>query len=525
MDIKTNGRAGEEIYAIADGYVSRIKVSTYGFGKAIYINHPNGYTSVYGHLDYFTGDIHDYVIRKHYEQESFELSLYPDPGILKVKKGQIIAFSGNSGSSSGPHLHFEVRDAATQKPINPLLFGFEVKDFYRPNISRIKIYSVDDVSSVNGLNRDVIYQVEGWGEEHRLKSKEPPLLSGWIAFGVQSFDRQNDTQNKNGVYAVNVFFDDKLISSTRMETFSFDETRYINSLIDYEEYEESRIRFQRTQLDPGNRLSIYDLKTDEGMVYVDDSLMHEVKFEITDIPGNRSVLKFKVRGEKVIEDKTGGPASTTGDEGPMFTYSELNRFETSGFLLEAPAGSFYTSFLFHHEASPATKGLYSPIHKVHSEYTPIHKPVQIAIRPSGLPGQLKDKALVVKIGQNGSGFKSAGGIYESDGFVHTSIRSFGDYSIAVDTVPPVIKPRNPSAFKLLKEKDIIKFTIEDDLAGIKNYRGTINGEWVLMEYDAKNDLLFYFTDSHVNPGENAFELRVTDRVNNESVYKTKLIRK
>lgn len=523
IDIKTNGTTGAKIYAIADGYISRINVSAFGFGKALYINHPNGYTSVYGHLDYFTGPVHDYVIQEHYSRESFEMTLYPVAGELPVKKGEVIAYSGNSGSSAGPHLHFEIRDAATQKPINPLLFGYEVKDFYRPRITWLKVYAVDDGSRINGSKNDLKIQVEGWGEEHRLSRSAPIRVSGNIAFGIQCYDQQNDTQNKNGPYSVDVFVDGRLVSSTRMETFSFDETRYINSLIDYEEYVRSSMRIQRTEIDPNNALDIYDVALNKGIIFIDDTLEHTVRYEVKDVSGNVSVLEFNLRGEPAsIKDQpaTGGLPSNPR----MFYCHGTNTFENEYITLEAGKGAFYRSFEFTYDTGQPDHRCYSPIHQIHNRYTPVHEYISLAIKSHELPEKLRDKALVVKFDDNSSGFASVGGDYREDGFVHTRIREFGKYSIALDTIAPTIKPLNASSFSNLSGQSRIRFMIRDDLSGIRSYRGTLNGRWILMDYDAKNELLVYYIDSHMRVGRNEFRLEVIDMKGNISEFTTFMVR-
>ena len=524
IDIKTNGAPGQKIYAIADGYISRINVSTYGFGKALYINHPNGYTSVYAHLDYFTGPIHDYVIEEHYSRESFEMTLYPSADRLPVRKGDVIAYSGNSGSSMGPHLHFEVRDAATQVPINPLHFGFDVKDFYRPRITRIKIYAADEHSLINGKNKHLAIPVEGWGENHRLSTTNPVRLSGSIGFGVQCYDQQNDTPNKNGVYSIKVFLDKRLISATVMDEFSFGETRYINSLIDYEEYMASKARIQRTEIDPGNKLSIYEITDNRGLAHLDDDLTHEVRIEVTDIHGNLSLLEFTVQGEKAASSTGSGILDQLPFDSLLFNYNGINRFNTGDFVLEAPAGAFYRSFRFSYEKNPAPEGAFASLHKVHNKFTPVHEAVTIALKPDGMDEALYGKALVVRVDDPGNVLVSAGGEYHQDGFVRTKIREFGNYSVSVDTVPPLIVPLDEKFYKDMALKTTLRFRIRDELAGIKSYRGTLNGRWILMEYDAKNDLLFYHIDDRLEEGPNPFRLEVSDMKDNIRIYETVLVR-
>lgn len=519
IDIKTNGSTGARVYAVADGYVSRINVSAYGFGKALYINHPNGYTSVYAHLDYFAQPIHGYVINEHYSRESFEMTLYPMAGELPVKKGDIIAYSGNSGSSGGPHLHFEIRKEATQEPINPLLFGFEVKDFYRPRITWLKIYAADSNSRINGQPKDIKLQVEGWGLEHRLISSRPLLVSGQIGFGIQCHDQQNDTQNKNGPYSVKVYVDEHLISSTRMESFAFSETRYINSLIDYDEYQRSKMKIQRSEVDPGNELRIYDVRDNDGKAFIDDKAMHRVKIEVTDLPGNTSVLEFDLQGDTAVK---GEPSDEPGEG--YFHPMRSNRFESDGFILEASAGTFYRSFRFRHEKSSPLKGSYAEVHHIHDKYTPVHKYIEIAIKPQWLPERWRKKALLVRIPDGDQSFVSAGGSYENDGFVHGKIREFGKYTVTADTLAPVITALNSTYHKNLAGQVSVRFKIKDELSGIKSYRGTLNGQWILMDYDAKNDLLVYFIEDHLKKGANTFRLEVTDNKDNVKIYETSLVR-
>jgi hypothetical protein len=522
MDIKTNGSEGAKVYAVADGYISRINVSPIGFGKALYITHPNGYTSVYGHLQYFAGAIHDYVIQEHYSRESFELTIYLQPGEIPVKKGDIIAYSGNSGSSGGPHLHFEMRNDASQDPINPLLFGYDVKDLYTPRITWLKIYAVDGGSRINGLNKDVKIQVEGWGKEHRLSSGVPATLSGNIAFGIQCYDQQNDSDNKNGTYEVKVFIDERLISLTRMETFAFANSRYVNSLIDYSEYMRSGMRFQRTEIDPGNKLPVYERLNTAGVIYVDEAEMHAVTYEVTDAAGNVSLLKFNVQGERAV-----GPESAPADHMPdttLFFYDRTNRFHKEGFLLEAPEGAFYRTFRFSYNKTGSIKGSFGGVHHVHDKYTPIQSAVTMGIMPAGLPARLRDKALVVKVDEGSNAFSSVGGTWESDDYVRTAVREFGNYTVAVDTIPPVITPVDPSSHKALAGRTTVKFTIKDSLSGIKSYRGTLNGKWILMDYDAKNDLLVYFIEEHMKTGSNEFRLEVTDMKGNSKLYQATMVR-
>lgn len=522
MDVRTNGAEGAKIYAVADGYVSRINVSAYGFGKALYITHPNGYTSVYAHLNYFTGQIHEYVMKEHYRRESFEMTLYPEPGELRVTKGQVVAYSGNSGTSGGPHLHFEIRDEATQDPINPLLFGMEVKDLVPPRLTWLKIYAADAGSRINGKSADAKFQVEGSGKGHTLSGSPAITLSGNIAFGIQCHDVQSDSDNKNGIYSVSFFVDQAPVASFRIETFAFSETRYVNSLIDYNEYIRSGMRFLRTEIDPGNKLPVYAPGSARGIFTIDDEQLHQARCEVADAAGNISVLTFSFRGQRAMDVKT---AEVWDMEDPsVFIWNRDNKLKTNDFILEAPAGSFYRTFRMNYSASQACKGCYSPVHHVHDRYTPVHDHITLAIRPAGLPERLQAKALLVRIDDNTGGFVTHGGAWEEDGFVRTTVREFGNYAVAVDTISPSVAAIDAAYHKNLAGRTTLKFTIKDQLSGIKSYRGTLNGQWILMDFDAKNDLLVYYIGEQMKPGTNAFRLVVTDMKDNQRVFETTMVR-
>jgi murein DD-endopeptidase MepM/ murein hydrolase activator NlpD len=539
IDIKTGGAEGSPVYAVADGYVSRIKVSGYGFGHAIYVTHPNGYVTVYGHLSKYNKEIEKLIKDVQYRKESFEVELFPSAGEIPVNKGEIIAYSGNSGSSGGPHLHFEIRDAASEKPINPLLFGYEVKDLFRPRITLLKIYPEDENALINGNHRSYTYPVEGWGEEHRINISQPVRLSGNISFAIQDSDQQNDTDNKNGPYSTALYIDNKLVFEYKMETFAFDESRYVNSLLDYAECMKSSAILQRTRIDPGNKLGIYDIKGDHGTFNFNDTLLHVITYEVKDVPGNTAVLTFKVQSSVVSQQSSvgsrqsalGSQQSAAGSQSfpanrelrtANFNYASANHFENASVILDAPAGSFYDSFVFKYDTVRRVTGTYAAVHKIHDKFTPVQDYMTLSIKPQNLPERLRDKALIVLIKEDGKSFSSAGGKWENSGYVTTKIREFGDYSVSVDTIPPKIIAINPESFKGLAGEKMVKFIISDVLSGIAGYRGTLNGKWILMEYDPKNDLLFYTIDEHLLTGQNLFSLEVTDGKGNRKVYSAKL---
>ena len=518
IDIKTNGRRGEKVYAAADGYVSRIKVSPWGFGKALYITHPNGYVTVYAHLFCFSGQIANYVKKEHYRRESFAMDIYPDSSKLRIRKGQIVALSGNSGSSGGPHLHFEIRDEKTEVPINPLFFGMKVKDNIRPFIRSYKIFPYDEISKINNRNKALGFKV--LYQSPKLKIKDTLTLSGKIYFGIQTYDHQNYTSNKNGVYEINLYVDNKLIYSQDVEKFSFFESRYLNSLIDYSEYIKTRKRIQKTYVAPNNKLSIYKNVVEHGVFNFSDEKFHNVTYVVKDFAGNTSKLSFVVKSEK---PPTAKPKAVVAKSKNSFSYKTKNHFETKEMILDIPKNALYESMIFKYKTGATRKNSFSKTHYIHNKFTPLHKYCSLAIKPnSTLPARLRNKALLAKTNKAGR-LVSAGGKWEN-GYVISKTREFGVYVVVVDTIAPKIKALNIFNNKNISSQKTIKIRISDNFSGIKSYRGTINNKWILMDYDAKKNTLTYKFDSILLKGKNKFKLVVKDDKGNSGVYSANLLK-
>lgn len=518
IDIKTGGTTGKKIYAVADGYVSRIKVSATGFGKTLYLTHPNGYVSVYAHLDRFNKSIGDYVMQQHYKNESFELNIFPEKGQFLVTQGEVIAYSGNTGGSNGPHLHFEMRLESTQTPLNPLHFGFEVKDYIRPEINWLKVIPSGPGSMVDGKARAKIFRVGGWGESHRIRDHDTIHISGPFSLAINTWDKLNDALNKNGVYEISLFADGELVYRHDLEKFDFFETRYINSLIDYGEYVENSRRYQRTEVDPNNKLSIYRYVKNNGILYFDDSDVHELEYVVKDYMGNVSRLPITIKTMPFTDP----PGSPPAGGATFFSISKNNRFTAGNIEIELPGSSLYRDIWFEFDTAAMPDDACSQIYRLHNDRTPLHRYYSVKIIPERLPRD-KDKLLLARINGDGK-YIFEGGKWE-DGAITASIRSFGDYTILIDSIPPEIHSVNIASGIISPGRETVKLKIRDELSGIGSYRATLNGEWLLMEYDAKNNLLFYRIDERLKNGENDFRLLVTDNRGNETVFSKVLIRK
>jgi len=519
IDIKTEEVEGFKVYAIADGYVSRIKITPGGYGKAIYISHPNGYISVYAHLQKYNNSINEYVINEQYKRELYTLDLYPEKDFLIVKKGEVIAFAGNTGRSGGPHLHFEIRDEATQKPINPLLFGFEVKDKIKPKINLLKVYPTSPDALINHKNKASEFFTKWNGSYYVLHNNDTILISGKVYFGVNTYDPFNKGKNKNGVYSIELLVDSNLIYAHDLEIFSFAETRYLNSLIDYKEYKLKKRMVQKSFIQPNNHLSIYKTAINRGIIDFDDNNVHQVTYFISDMAGNVSTLLFYVKSSIPVEKIT-IDTEQKGKTGKWFSYTINNIFKTDDLIFEVPGKAIYDTLYFDYKVLPGLNNSFSKVYQLHYDYVPLHTWCNLLIKSDTLPAELQDKALIVKI-DNDNEFTSVGGEWE-DGYIKTRIRKFGEYCILTDTTPPEIIPFNISNNKNIAKQNTIRIKITDELSGINSYRGTLNDKWILMEYDEKNDLLIYKFDELLNKGENIFILEVIDNKDNFAKYKAKL---
>ena len=523
IDFRTQGVTGHKVFSCEDGYVSRISVSPSGYGNALYINHPNGYTTVYGHLESFNDEITAYVKQQQYKREKFRVDLFPDSTLLPVRRGEVVGLSGNTGSSGGPHLHFEVRETKTEMPVNPMLFGFGVKDNIAPIMYRLAVYPIGEGSTVNGSAGKLILELEKSGRNYRIAGNKTIKIKGKAAFGVNTYDQTYGSANKCGPYNIKLWIDSLEVFSQTMNKFSFDESRYVNSLIDYAYYTANNIRFNRMYIEPNNRLSVYDHHVDRGIVSFADSAQHKAMVMVSDLHGNISRLNFSF---SYMQDETEVESSPSFISDlviiPIFLRKSYERdflFQRQGIKVTIPANALYDEIDFEYNVSKRTKSLYSDVYRIHNIYTPLHKSISIEIAADSLPARLRDKALLARINGNEK-LSNAGGTYK-DGVVATSSGTFGAFAIAVDTIPPRIVPINIKNGANLRGVKNIRFKITDSFSGINTYNGWIDGQWALFEYDAKNDLIRYEFDAERldKNVKHSLLLQVTDGKDNMAEYK------
>ena len=510
LDIKTQQRVGLKVYTAAEGYVSRIKVSTFGYGKALYITHPNGYTTVYAHLKDYSDKIESYVKNAQYDKQSFHIELFPTPDELPISANELVAFSGNTGGSAGPHLHFEIRDKK-EHPMNPMLFGMDVPDTRRPTILKVFVYPADEHSYVNHANKR--RELRLIPQENGDYKAEPIQAYGKIGFGVVTHDKLDGAYNKNGVSNIKSFFNGSKILEIDFKRFSFDETKHLNRLIDYEYFKNNKSRIQKLFIEPNNPLSLYKDPDNNGYIQVEDSTSSVYRVRIKDFKNNEAWLTIPIEGKK---DANYQPKSSEKTEYYVY-HDQSSTLSGENVEVDFPSHTFYDDFYIDFRVSNDT--LY-----LHQSTIPAQKNFFINWDISHYTGEDKDKLYIASVSKYGKIYYSS---TQKKGNVLTcGTKNLGTYTLATDTINPTIKPMNFQNGKWVSKQRYLKLKIDDEHSGVKSYRGTINGKWILMEYDyKKNTLIYDFTDNIISESENNLKVIVTDNVGNSSTFEAIFFRK
>lgn len=512
FDLKTLGREGVEVHAVADGHVSRIKISPYGNGSALYIDHPNGFTSVYCHLQKAVGTIGDFIQKTQYKENSFEIEVFLKPGELVVKKGELIALTGNTGSSQGPHLHFEFRDTKTEKIINPLLFGYDkyFKDTRKPSVSALYVYPLDEKTSVNQSKRPLLLNLSLQKDGTYLANKVS--ANGKIGFGITTDDYDANSYSKNGVYKLQSYLNGKPSFGYQMDTYSFDEMRYINALIDYSRYKKTGQRVQKLFMTTPYPLSI--LKTDEayGEITVLPNLSSVYRIEVADFFGNTTIVTVPIRydaSSPIIEKE---PVVSNY----FVKVNRENNFAKNNWSVFFPAGTFYENFDMNFDVRNDT--LY-----LHDLYTPVHSSFTITVEDSKYTEEQRDKVYIADVDSRGNlGYNYTtrkGAVFAA------KVKSLGKYTLARDTTNPSVSIGSSIEGKWISSQKTLQLSISDSGSGIKSYNGYLNGVWALFEYDYKTRKITHnFSDGVVAEGANDLKVVVIDNVGNSTTFETRFYR-
>lgn len=511
IDIK--GGMNVPIKAAAEGYISRINVSGRGYGNVLYITHPKGYTTVYAHLNAFTPEIADYVEKFQLEKKAFSINIEPSSELFPVEKGEQIGWMGSTGSSSGPHLHFEIRDDATQQALNPLRFGFKYNQDGNLRIHQLKVYELDDNLRPKHMQE---FDPDYASGQYAIQKDTILVRSDRIGVAVKAYDHMNKGRNWNGIYGVDMMIRNESVPyyQFRMDAIPFGTSRYINAHLDYTEYLKEKSYYNRCFLLPGNEGRIYPQLTNDGVIELQVGEKVPVRIRVLSANGAEKQLVFWI---KRISQPRELPATE-------YTYwlehdqeNIISNFELFAHFRE---GTFYRDVPMQYaKLSESSYQVFSPVHILHEIETPIHHFFTLGLRPSLMPDSLYQKAFIGRC-TAGNRIINYGGEWK-DGMLVTRTRSFGDYAVMVDTQKPTITPKRFR--KNMKGWTKMWFTINDNFstagsAKSLSFNAEIDGQWALMVYDAKKDRLTHKFRSDLTAGEHTLRITLKDAMGNESVF-------
>ena len=509
FDFRTQQREGLNVFAVADGYVSRIKISTYGYGRAIYINHPNGYTTVYGHLQNPSAKIDAVIKKEQYKTQSFEVEMFFKPDEIPVKKGEIIALSGNTGSSGGPHLHFEFRDTKSEKSINPYFFGYDkmMKDTKKPKISSLYVYPIDENSVVNQSKRSLPINLSLQKDGTYLAEKV--LAKGKIGFGVQAVDLFDNTSFTFGLYKVQSFQNGNMAFTCQFDSCAFDENSYMNAYMDFYKFKTTKVKVQKLFMKTPFPLSIIQTNKTNGIVEVVPNFTTNYRIELSDYYGNKTVISVPIEYSNA--------ESIISEEVPKSQYfiktNKDSNFEKDNWSVFFPSGTFFEDFYMDFDVK-------DNVMTVQNDLTPVNNNFLVTVVDNSPTNDSKTFIASVKNGK-----LSYNNTKRKDNTFSTYTKKLGQFTLSKDTTAPKVSITKSIEGKWITSQKFVQLTISDDMSGLNTYNGYINGKWVLFEYEYKNNkITHYFDDAFLIEGENVLKVVVTDNVGNSTIFETSFFR-
>lgn len=511
LDIKTGGAEGHKVRSAEAGEVVRIGVSPWGYGKVLYIAHPNGYTTVYAHLQSFSEKIDAVVKAEQYARESYAIDFAPDPPV-PVSRAEVVALSGNSGSSGGPHLHFEIRKTATNRPQNPLMYGFDIADHIPPRIRGVRFHPLTDTSLVNGSPTARSLVASGGNGSYQLKSGQSVNVYGAFGLSLHALDFLDGYPNKCGIYSLQLEIDGKVVNRQQFDELDFATSRHINCYKDYEVYHQNGWHYHKSFVEPGNSLEIYpSLPADSGVVFFAEAGTHQVRYTATDAHGNTSIMEFTFESL----DRPNGRFAPSEPYDAYFYRNRDNSFEYLDEMhLSLPAGALYNDLKFQFGREMPNTACLSPRYRLQNVSVPLDKAMEVEISMEGIPAHLRGRLIAARYATAGSPQYIAG---KADGdWYAIKSKDFGIFCLTADTVAPTLAPNKYSGGGSVSKGSVLGFYISDDKSGVATYTGKLNGQWVLMEYEPKKNLLFLRVgESDFQKGSNELEITIGDKSGNE----------
>jgi len=503
LDNRTDQRENLRVLAAAAGYIAKVKIEPAGFGRALYLNHPNGLTTLYAHLNNFIPELEKYVKEQQYKLESWQVFLDIPPNLFPVKQGQFIAFSGNTGGSQGPHLHFEIRNTKTDKVLNPSLFGFPIPDFVPPTLIRLAVYdrclsTYSQTPKLYGLKSIM----------NKYVPTTPTIIANTdrISFGISAVDKYTGSYNPNGIYEAIIYKDGKPVSGFQLDNISYDETRYMNAHIDHKLKAGGGPYIEHLSRLPGYPEGVYKDFESDGIISLEDDSLHQIKVEVKDAYGNISVLQFAIRRGQINENKYNKSELVEKKFNPAF----VNVFEKEDIQLVLGEKDLYDSINFtYSKKASVTPQAISPLHSVHTPLVPVHGYYTIRLKADKNINS-NDKILL----QRTWGSKMDVVKPENEGeWFSGKFREFGNFQLLVDNTPPVIIPIGIRENSNLSRSSQIIFTVADNMKKIKNFRAELDGKWLRFTNDKGRSFIYKF-DEMCPPGNHELKISVADEAGN-----------
>lgn len=519
FDCRTDQKENVPVYAAAEGYIAKIKIEPWGFGRAIYINHPNGFTTLYAHLNDFYPELETWLKQQQYGKESWKIYLEDiPPNLFPVTKGQFIAKSGNTGGSQGPHLHFEIRDTKTDKVLNPGLFGFNIPDAVPPKISRLAIY--DRCKSVYEQT-PILLPLKMKGKQYGIARDTFLINTEKVSFAISATDAVTGNANPNGIYEAVVYDNGVALCGFQLDSIGYDETRYLNAHIDFKLKAGGGSYVQHLSRLPGYTGGVYKDFVNDGVIHLLEAPAHHIKIVVKDAVGNTSELEFNIRSTVSGEGVSACNDSLQGDKSSMFFPQMVNVLDKPGIFFHTSEKTLYDSIRFKYARIKTTQPLYfSDVHQVHTTTVPVHDYFTVNLKPDiAVPEQLRNRLLIKRTGGSGDVFK---GKWNGE-WVSAAFRSFGNFAIVLDTVPPVITPVGIKNDAVLTKATGFSFVVTDNHEEISQFSATLDGKWMLFSNDKGRTFRHKF-DEHCGPGPHELKVFAEDEAGNRTEKRYYFIR-
>lgn len=505
LDCRTNQRENLPVYAAAEGYIARVKIEPFGFGRCIYINHPNGFTTLYAHLNTFYPALEKYVTDQQYKQQKWNVSLDIPVGLLPVTKGQYIAASGNTGGSQGPHLHFEIRNTANDNVLNPLLFGFPITDNISPDIIRLAVY---DRCRSTYEQTPKIYALRKINGVYTPAGGKIMVNTDKVSFALTAFDRYTSSTNQNGIYQALLYDNEKYKSGFRLNDISYLETRYLNAHIDYKTRSSGGPYLQHLSRLPGYPLAVYNTDEDNGVIKIEPGEMHDIKINVSDANGNMSTLKFKLGLDKIIDNNSNAGTGVQQEFYPGY----INIFERENISFFLPENALYDSFNFRfNETNPGT-GM--TIYQLHNPSVPVHTYFDVKIKAS-IPAGYQDKVVMKRFFGSKEDYVKAEPVNngKEGGWYKAAFREFGNFQLMIDSIPPIVNAIGFRTGMNSSRLGRIMFSVKDNTEEIKKFTALLDGKWLRFSNDKGRNFIYNF-DTYCPPGAHELLVTVEDQAGN-----------